>query len=41
MVSAEFIKTQKNYFAAKSELKQAGSNLKRQQDLKKNEVGIS
>jgi len=39
MVSAEFIETQKNYFAAKSELKKAGSNLKRQQDLKKNEVG--
>lgn len=39
MVSAEFIETQKNYFAAKSELKKALLNLKRQQDLKKNEVG--
>ncbi|AOM80506.1 efflux RND transporter periplasmic adaptor subunit [Pedobacter steynii] len=41
MVSAEFIETQKNFFAAKSELKMAGLNLKRQQDLKKNEVGSS
>lgn len=39
MVSAEFIDTQKNFFAAKSELKKAELDLKRQSDLKKNSVG--
>lgn len=39
MVSPDFIEIQKNYFAAKSELKRAQLNLERQQDLKKNGVG--
>lgn len=41
MVSPDFIDTQKNFFAAKSDLKKAELGLKRQSDLKKNGVGSS
>lgn len=39
ITSTEFMETQKAFFAAKSEFKKAELELKRQRDLRKNEVG--
>lgn len=39
MVSSDFIEAQKNYFAARAELRKAELNLKRQRDLKAHEIG--